>query len=634
MRQWMVMGLAVLMMAGLAACSPPTDNILLPTVMQLPTATEEPTPSVLPVPLAYNQPANADLSETSAAEWTFEAAAGDTVQLRALGEGVQPALTLFSPAGEVLATGAEMVEAVIPLSGVYRLRAEAAAGLGTIEVGLTSDQQPAPAPPTLTPIPVLVGVPTPTPALVAEGDFLGVLSDGQTQAGEFALASAPHLYSFEAQAGQFLLLALDSVSGGAQPTVTVLSPVGEPVAADMLSDNGGGALLRNVRLDSAGTYTVRLTSTGNPGTYTIRLDLSEQAFPVTPTVVITPTAIPQTPVLTPEYLAAERGVRLSPNTPVRDELSAGGVNTHSFYAYQGDVLAVGVVPTPGSTLAPSVELVDPDGNLVGTATGANTRPALFAGHVVPLEGPYTVYVTGVGGSSGAYLIAFGSDGTYADRMRGALDADTPVISAFDGGGVADMWHIYLDAGDVVSVEVLPLDGVVAPVLELVRADGELLGIDRESAGARSPRLNGVAAQESGFHYLRVRPAEPTLLGAYQLTWRYLNIAPTPTPPPGTLPVVSLDGAVAPGEYVFVPFYGLAGQVVTISVESAASSLLDPVASLIAPSGQSIGSSDDASPETLNAYFEATLPEDGTYQVRVNGYLSGGQFSLRVEQVFR
>jgi len=635
------LSLIVVMVMVLTACVPGGGDAPLPTVMRLPS--ESPpmiAPTLTPVAdltnLPYNEAISAELGEGERLAWVFEAERGDTIRLRALSDTARLHLTLFNPDGVLMAEGEGVLEAIITQTGDYQTRVEAVSGAGTFQLGLSSDKFPPPPPPTLTPIPVMVGVPTPTPALVGEGVFIGILTPLETLAGELKVTDAPHLYTFEAQAGQVVKLALTQVNGAANPLMSLISPTGALIASDMFSDNGSGARLQNIPLAEIGTYTVKIDSGGNPGLYTLRLDLSDALIPLTPTVMITPSAVPPTPVLTPDFPVAERGVRLSSNAPVSDQIrQPTDLNTHSFYAYQGDNLSVGVAPHNDSSLIPKIELIDPDGNLVGTASGGVTpidRDAIITGHVAPIEGPYTVYVTGEGGTVGTYLISFGYESARFDIMRGELLPDVAGTAAFERRATADVWHFYLNAGDIISASVLPLDNLVAPVLELVRADGELMGIDRDSGGQRSPQINGVRASQSGYHYLRVRPSDPAQLGSYQVTWRYLDFAPTPTPPPGTLPLAAINGEVEPGAYSFIPFYGQAGQTVRIYANAIIGSSLDPVAALIAPDGTTIAGSDDA-PDSLDAYFEAILPADGTYQVRVNGYLSGGAFSLYVEQVF-
>jgi hypothetical protein len=634
-------GIIILLGIISGACTPiPDANAPLPTMLLLPTQ-PPPTPTSISLldqqasPLDYNLAVSGQLGSAQQDIWAFDAQAGDSVQIRTI-SAVPLQLTLYTATGQHITSGTASISAVIPTSGLYRLTVTNGTDPITYELGLTSALRPAAAPPTLTPIPVVVGVPTPTPALISSGIFMAVLTSGQTAPGTFEMASAPHVYSFEGALGQYIRLYMTPVSGAARPRLSLISPTGEILASDMGSDNGSSARLLNIPVTQTGTYTVQLDSAGNPGTYTLRLDLTDAPIPITPTVLVSPTAPPETPVLTPDYPQAERGVRLSPNVPAQAEIRrASDLNTHSLYAYQGDSLSVGVAPLANSALIPQIELMDPEGNLVGTAVGSSTGPdrdAVISGQVAPYEGPYTLYVTGQNGSTGAYLVSFGYESTRFDVMRGLLLPDSPAFGVFDRRAVADVWHMYLNAGDIVSAAVQPLDGVITPILELVGPHGDLLGLDRDSGGERAPQISGVRAVSSGYHYWRIRPADAAQTGAYQIVWRYLDVAPTPTPPPGTFPLAVITDTVAPGEYDFIPFYGQAGQRVRIYVNAPIGGTLDPVAALIAPSGVSIGSSDDID-DSLNAFFEAQLPEDGTYQVRINGYLSGGDYTLYVERVF-
>jgi hypothetical protein len=122
------------------------------------------------------------------------------------------------------------------------------------------------------------------------------------------------------------------------------------------------------------------------------------------------------------------------------------------------------------------------------------------------------------------------------------------------------------------------------------------------------------------------------VGAYGLSWRYLDVAPTPDAPRAVLPLVRLEDTVADSAYAFYPFYGQAGQRVRIRVIADEGLQFDPVAALLDPSAAVIAQGDDAN-GTLNPEFTATLPENGTYSIRVNGYLTGGRFTLLVEALF-
>ncbi|MEL6527725.1 MAG: PPC domain-containing protein, partial [Chloroflexota bacterium] len=121
-------------------------------------------------------------------------------------------------------------------------------------------------------------------------------------------------------------------------------------------------------------------------------------------------------------------------------------------------------------------------------------------------------------------------------------------------------------------------------------------------------------------------------GGYSLLWNYVNLASTPTPIPSQLTILSVDDTVIENNYAFYAFQGQAGQRVRIATTADDTLVFDPVIAILNPDGDIIQEADD-SDGTLNPNLTFTLPEDGTYQVRVNGYLSGGRFTLTVGILF-
>jgi hypothetical protein len=143
----------------------------------------------------------------------------------------------------------------------------------------------------------------------------------------------------------------------------------------------------------------------------------------------------------------------------------------------------------------------------------------------------------------------------------------------------------------------------------------------------------VRAPVGGLYQLYINASGGNTVGPYRVVWRYNIVAPTPTYDPPRILLFTVEDDVPQGEYAFYPFQGVAGQQVRVSVIAQAASGFDPVAALIGPDGREVAMGDDG-PDSLNPQFSAALPADGTYQVRVNGYLSGGPFELVVERIFR
>jgi hypothetical protein len=134
------------------------------------------------------------------------------------------------------------------------------------------------------------------------------------------------------------------------------------------------------------------------------------------------------------------------------------------------------------------------------------------------------------------------------------------------------------------------------------------------------------------YHLRVTAAGGFGSGSYALVWHYINLAATATPQPGSLPILTFSDSITPGTYQFYTFQGSAGQQVEIQVVAKPGSDFDPVAALVGLDGQVITEADDDG-DDLNPRFTTILPADGTYRVRVNGYLTGGAFTLTVKALY-
>ena len=90
--------------------------------------------------------------------------------------------------------------------------------------------------------------------------------------------------------------------------------------------------------------------------------------------------------------------------------------------------------------------------------------------------------------------------------------------------------------------------------------------------------------------------------------------------------MAVDGLVIEGEYQFFAFQGQAGE--RVQIEVVGDTGFDPVLAVLDPNGEIILEADDNT-NSLNPSVMMTLPENGTYQIRVNGYLSSGIFRATV-----
>lgn len=628
----------------LMACSPAQDTRPLPTRMQLESAvTPFVSPAVTSIPatersavraLAFWQPADGQLKMGEREIWTFTAQQGDNISLRALGEGLKLMLTLYSPEGVLLREG-ESLLAQLPTTGIYSVEVLAVGGTGAYQIGLGYSDRPNPNAQSGTPIPAVVGVPTPLPNTANLGVFITEVVDGQTVGETLNSATTAHVYTYSGVAGQYLTVNVTCVSGEFDPLVTLYAPDSLPIATD--SDSGGAtnALIRAVRLPVDGLYTVQVYGSGKIGAYALTLDASDTLTPVSGTPVFAPTVTRYAPALNPTLESAVNGGRLAAHQPALGRLNdAADLRTHLIDLDSNVPLTLIVSPTSDSPLIPRVELIDIDGVPIAAVTGSTSpqdRTALINGLLIEQAGTYTVLVTAEGETFGGYEISYGVGTTARTQLIGEVRADSTVEGELTAPHLHDAWYAHLKQGDVISIAMIPLDERADPVLELVAQDGTLYGIDSKTGASRSPQINGVRILHDGLYYFRVSAAQPAGIGRYALVWRYLDIAPTPDAPREVLPLLTVNDRVDESAYRFYPFYGRAGQRVRVMVIADPQNVFDGVAALLDPDAQVIAEGDDYE-GSLNPVFSITLPREGTYNLRVNGYLTGGAYRVLIEEL--
>ncbi len=610
-----------LLLTLLAACQPATPPPPLPTLASIQI-------------LDFWEPVTGTLaSAEDVEEWRFVAQAGDNISLRMLGEATGVTLTLQTADGLILTQG-NSLEFSLPLAGTYTVLVQGAAG--GYELGLGYTDRPNPNDPaTPTPLPEVVGILTPTPPYAGLGTFVSTLAAGQMLSATLNDTDERHVYTFDGMAGEYVTLLMGRVNGTVDPILTLYDPDGNAMATD---DNSGGsrsAAVRNILLPEGGKYSVVAEGDGFPGSYSISLSVGEVVVPVTPTIKYdTPTPYAET--LTPVVPTAVAGNRLEEHMPVgQGILQPGDFDRFPIFAAAGEFLTIGASPLGQSSFEPYIEIFGPTGELVASASardGIAGRDALIPMMPVLLTGVYVVFVKGVDDvSTGDYSVSYGIGPSRENTLRGLSEADTVHNGEVLRRGLRDVWSLYLNAGDIITATVSPLTDTLDPLLELVAPDGSLVATDDNSGGGRNPLINSAYAPVSGIYRLRVTPVYAASSGPYTLVWRYVNVAPTPTAVPATIPILDFDDFVPDSTYLFYPFQGRAGQQVVIRVNAQAGSTLDPVAALLGPDGAVIAEGDDYE-GGLNPRFVAALPVDGTYTVRVNGYLSGGPFQVLVDLI--
>jgi hypothetical protein len=567
------------------------------------------------------------LNAGEVATWQFRANANDLITLKVLAVAAsEPSLLLQTLDGVLLAQGGE-IQVSLPAADTYLVRVvmNNNAG-GSYELGLSYTNRVA-----ATELPV-VGVPTPTPAYADLGAFMGNLTGGQILTGTLTDIAPEQVYLYTGNANEFINIALDRVSGTLDPLLTLYDPSGQRLALDDDSGANQGAQLRNIKLPLDGSYSVQVSGGGFYGDYQLRLTEGVQILPTDPPTI--PTATATQPYVTPT-LGFSAGVeRLQDHAPVLGNIArAGEIVRYTLYATAGELISVAIQPAAGSGFRPQVEIYGPEGTLITSGNSSNGTDGGVLLPKIPIaeSGAYLLFVAGENNTLGNFVLSYGVGASHTDRYRGNAAANERITGEIMTAGYREVWTLPLGAGDVLTVAVNTETGGLDPMLQLVAPDGTILYSDDNSGGSKAALIRYAIIPVSGIYTVRVRDTLGTQRGIYTLVWRYINLAPSPTPIPSTTTILTIDGEVAENAYMFYVFQGRLGQTVRVQITTPDGSTLDPVAVLLAPDGSRLAEGDD-SPNSLNPDFTARLPDDGTYTVRVNGYLSGGAFTLRVALV--
>jgi hypothetical protein len=592
----------------LGACGNNADDAALPTLAALPS------PVDVALGLQFWQAQDGRLENASERDsYEFGAQANDNIRLGAVEQGQAVLITLYSPDGTILASG-DSIETQLPSKGLYRVQVQTIGeGASNYSLGLAYTDRPNPNQPT--PIDIVVGIPTPTPDFGDLGTFILALDAPQQQTTALTADAPRHVYTLQGREGAFVTLTANRVSGTLDPYLTLYNAEGDIVAMD---DNAGGNLtarLLNVRLQ-AQTYELQVTGKDGFGEYQLRYQTDFQ----TPTAdtLPSPTPIPVTPYVTPTLGVQPSNTRLVDHAPILGRIeSPNDFRQYSFYGDENTFVTIGVAPFGNSGLRPMVEIYDPDGALIvqGKSTLSNdSGSAYVTGIPLSISGAYLVIVTGESDTVGDFTLSYGRGVSRLDNYKGRAEPNVRLNSVLAPKGLRDVWAVTLQAGDVITVAVSSPSAALDPTVELTDSDGNVLVRDDNSAGGNDALIRSAQINTSGQYFLRVETARGDQIGDYVLVWRYINLAPSPTPIPEQITLMRLRGTVLETQYVFYRFYGTRGQNVNIAVLPTAGSALDGIAVLLDTNGNPIAQG---------------LPADGTYTIRVNGYLSGGSFDLEV-----
>ena len=203
-----------------------------------------------------------------------------------------------------------------------------------------------------------------------------------------------------------------------------------------------------------------------------------------------------------------------------------------------------------------------------------------------------------------------------------------LLTVILGGGYAsaqtevrnqELWSFEGSTGDVVSVEVVSAD--FDPTVELLAPTGDSIGFNDDGGSGLNAALVAVLPVTGGY-LVRAGSFDEDARGSYEVVMRLIDVRPL------TADMTSngmLSGRVSEAGG-FWSFDGTAGQV--FSVE-ASSEEFDTLVALLSPTGEGLGSNDDAGDLGTDSRLVAVVPEAGRYLIRVTSYRDGGsgEYSL-------
>src|SRR5579883_252182 len=437
------------------------------------------------------------------------------------------------------------------------------------------------------------------------------LAVGDTVTGQMITSGQADPWTFEGTAGQRVSITLDGYEyGGWDPFLELIAPDGTREDQD---DDSGPDLdsWLSRRLGQSATYTVRAHPFSNAGctrAYTLPSCLGP----------------------------AERS---DPNR------AAGPLGTTTQFAYRGSLREFGerqpwtfegaagqelIVYLPrnvGSSLAPHLALLGPDGRVLAEDEQSGGGVNAFIQGILPADGTYTLEARSARDDCGGdYVLRVEPDWGDQSQLRGNLAFDAPVTGSLSRDVRRDVWSFPTTAGERVTL----LAETNGPTrLQVAAPSGDW---EQEQASPGRPLALSFEPAESGT-YAAVVFVDTSQPIDYQLTLQrgYGALVSTKGPVPLGQPV---SGEIHyPRGRDLYTFTGQAGQQVRIALDQAtARSPLDPYLELQDPTGRTIAEDDDSGggPNGVNALIQVPLPVTGQYTIVARGFEdTAGPYVLNV-----
>jgi len=519
----------------------------------------------------------------------FSGKAGDTITVRMTresGSTLAAVVELRTADGTILAhvdsngeDAAAIADFTLPYTGQYVLRETRFMGAngataGRYKVSLTG-----------------TAAPRPIKAAVKYGQLvIGRLDDERPT----------ERVTFTGKAGDIIGITSRATSGDLDTRLALENAAGETLAS---SDdvNGTDAALSGILLPADGTYTVALSrvgtnTVGTAGNYDLTVNLLYQ---------VGATAAPQSLIAYGQRMV---GAVDSQQREAR----------YTFNGNQGDEIAARLIHQTDDA-PPLLALLDPTGTVLANGT-VGVGQTTIERHRLPASGLYTVVVTRPSNSQQSYspyaltltLLTSQPAVNSAQAAGGVLRISDAVTGTFAAGQAAHYWLFQAKAGQVITADLVQLNGDLLPAVILISPGGQGLTSAAVAEHSQSTTIDRFTLPADGVYSLLVLPGGPNRAGQYRLTLQP-NVAATVTP--GTLTVgqaVSGTLTVAQPDQRWL-FAGQQGQAITLRMLATGGNL-SPHLTLISPDGTILAEGHpERTPQGLASVLtDVGLPIGGSY----------------------
>ncbi|MFO1501664.1 MAG: pre-peptidase C-terminal domain-containing protein, partial [Verrucomicrobiota bacterium] len=533
--------------------------------------------------------------------WTFSAAPGDTIVVRAGTTNFTPRIQLFAPGGAVLAEAAngnsigrdDFLAAQATTAGVYTISVAARFNGQAGTYGLTLAQAPG-------------------AFIVPPGDEGGALTNGITYSANLPLGDMD-VWSFTAGAGDSVMLRMGSTNF--TPWIRLYGPDGALVKEAANGNSIGRDDFLTVTATNSGPYTVVVTARfGNQsGSYGLTLAQAPGAFAVSP---------------------GDEGGELTNGTLNGAVLKLGDLDLWHFAANAGDSIMLRM----GSTnFTPWIRLYGPNGALVEEAANGNSIGRDdFLTVTATNSGSYLAVVSArFGNQSGAYGLTLArSPGSFevSPGDEGGALTNGILQGAVLSLGDLDLWDFTANTGDNIMLRIGSTN--FTPWIRLYGPDGTLV---KEAANGNSigrDDLINVAAPGTG-HYTAVVSARfGNQAGSYGLTLAHV---PEPFLVSGgdqggaLLNGFTNNATLAIGDLDIWSFFGTPGDSNVLRVTATS---FTPWIRVFGPNGALLGETTSGNSITRSGFVTLQVTNAGIYTVVVSATFGGqaGAYTFKQSRV--